>query len=251
MKASTKPTYRSRSLLSTILIAVLLSAAGTAFAEKEKPVRIVAPDAKFRGKTYPEWAAKFWQWMMALPLEGHPMIDDPNFDFTATQSGGVWYWAAPDGPLTRSFTMPEGTAFFLTIRDVETSTLEPVPFFGATEAEQRANSNWFADHIDRVECTINGVNVDNIRDFRFETPQFEFTAPTPWIFAETGGTGTAVGDGYFLMILLPKGKHTITYFGNYHFDAGEAFPGTSEPFTEPFDLPHQATIEITVTGDDQ
>src|SRR5882762_6505804 len=108
-------------LLPILVIAALLSAGGSALAEKHKAVRIVAPDATFRGKTYGEWAARFWQWMMALPLEGHPIIDDPNFDFTAAQSGKVWYWAAPDGPLTRSFSMPEGTALFLTIRDVETS----------------------------------------------------------------------------------------------------------------------------------
>ncbi|HMJ65490.1 MAG TPA: hypothetical protein VK615_09065 [Candidatus Binatia bacterium] len=232
-----------------LLIAALLGAATSAIAEKPKAVTIVPPDAIFRGKTYSEWAAKFWQWMMALPREGHPVIDDPNFDFTAAQSGPVWYWAAPDGPLTRSFTMPEGTAFFLSIRDVETSSLEPAPFFGATEAEQRAGANWFADHINRVECTIDGVNVDNIRDFRFETAQFEFTAPTPWIFADVGGRGTAVGDGYFLMLLFPKGKHTVTYFANFHFEAGEVFPGTTDPLTEPFDLPHQATIEITVGKD--
>jgi len=242
MNALTKLTQRPPALLSTILIAALLTAGGSALAEKHKPVTIVPPDAKFHGKTYSQWAAKFWQWMMALPLEGHPIIDDPNFDFTAAQSGKVWYWAAPDGPLTRTFTMPEGTALFLTIRDVETSTLEDPPFFGATEAEQRAISKWFADRIVSVECQIDGVNVDNIRDYRFSTRQFQFTAPTPWIFAPIGGTGTAVGDGYFLMLLLPKGRHTIHYSGTYRFAPGEFFDNT-----EVVELPHEATIEITVS----
>ena len=51
------------------------------------------------------------------------------------------------------------------------------------------------------------------------------------------------------MILLPEGRHTITYFGNYHFETGEVFPGTSEALAEPLDLPHQATIEITVVDE--
>jgi hypothetical protein len=135
---------------------------------------------------------------------------------------------------------------FLTLRDVETSSLEQPPFFGATEAQQRSNSVWFADHIAVVYCEIDGVPVANLQDFRFQSPQFEFTAPTPWIFGNfdpgpnVGGRGTAVGDGYFLMVELPKGRHTIHYGGTYHFEAGEL--GNDEPF----DLPHDITMEVTV-----
>jgi hypothetical protein len=211
-------------------------------AQAPQEVQIVPPDAKFRGNTYPEWAAAFWQWSLALPLEGHPFLDTPEYDFSAGQKGSVWYWSSPDGPITRTVTMPAGKALFLTIRDVETSTLEEPPFFGVTEEEQRANSEWFADHIVDVFCVIDGKAVENLEDYRFSTPQFQFTAPTPWIFGNVGGKGTAVGDGYFLMLQLPKGKHTIHYGGTFHFDAGELMD-------EPLDLPHDVTIEITVGND--
>lgn len=178
--------------------------------------------------------------MMALPLQGHPAIDDPSFNFSAIQSGNVWYWAAPEGTITRTVTLPADKALFLTIRDVETSTLEDPPFFGATEAEQRSNSTWFADHIVNVFCIIDGVPVDNLQAYRFSTPQFEFTAPTPWIFGATGGTGTSVGEGYFLMLSkFSKGNHTIHYGGTFHFDAGELAD-------EPLDFPHDITIQLTV-----
>ena len=56
--------------------------------------------------------------------------------------------------ITRTVTLPEGKALFLTIRDVETSSLETVDsgFHADTESEQRANSKWFADHIVNVFC---------------------------------------------------------------------------------------------------
>jgi hypothetical protein len=201
---------------------------------------IVRPDAKYRGKTYPEWAAAFWQWSLGLPLEGHPFIDDPEFDFSAHQSGPVWFWSAPDGPLERVVTLPEGKALFLTLRDVECSSLEDPPFFGATEEEQREVAAWFADHIVDVFCTIDGVSVENLQDFRFSTDQFEFDAPTPWIFGATGGAGTAVGDGYFLMLApMSKGHHTIHYGGTFHFEAGELGE-------EPVDFPKDITIQLTV-----
>lgn len=215
---------------------------------------VFPPQSHPYGKSYSQWAAAFWQWSLALPLEGHPFLDspdDPYFDFGAGQSGNVWFWSSPDGPLTRIVTMPEGTALFLTIRDVETSSLETVNsgFHGDTEAEQRANSKWFADHIVDVFCIIDGVAVRNLQAYRFSTPQFEFTAPTPWIFGgpeptdpNIGGTGTSVGDGYFLMLApLSKGKHTIHYGGTFHF--------TLENDGFDADFPHDVTIQLTVVRD--
>jgi hypothetical protein len=234
---------RTWPILSSLLIGALLLAANPALADNPKRERILRPDATFEDKTYNQWAASFWQWMMGLPLEGHPALDTSSFDFSEGQSGDVWYWAAPDGPITRTVTLPAGKAFFLSIRDVETSTLEDPPFFGVTDAEQRANSKWWANHITNVFCIVDGVAVENLQAFRFSTPQFQFTAPTPWIFASLGGTGTSVGDGYFLMFpSLSKGTHTIHYGGTFHFEAGELGD-------DPLDLPHDVTIQLTVARD--
>ena len=124
-----------------LLIAALITVAGaSASMADEKQVTIVPPGAIYHGKTYGEWSAAFWQYALAQPLEGHLFLDTPEFDFSSGQSGDVWYVGAPDGPLTRTVTLPAGKALFLTLRDVETSSLEEPPFFGATEEEQRANS---------------------------------------------------------------------------------------------------------------
>jgi hypothetical protein len=208
------------------------------------PVKIARPDERFHGKTHAEWSAAFWKWTLEYPLQGHPAIDDPSFDFSARQSGDVWFWAAPDGPLTRTVTIPAGKALFLSMRDVETSTLEEFPFFGATEAAQRSNSTWFADHIVNMFCIIDGVAVENLEAYRVVSPQFRFTAPTPWIFgtpgANIGGRGKAVGDGYYLIFSsLPEGTHTIHYGGTFRFAAGELGD-------DAFDLPKDITIQLTV-----
>jgi hypothetical protein len=204
--------------------------------------RILPPEANPYGQSYSEWVAAFWQWALALPVEGHPFsdADEAHFDFAAHQSGQVWFWSAPDGPLTRHVTLPAGKALFLTLRDVEVSSLEEPPFFGATEEEQRDLSEWFADHIVDVFCVIDGVPVQNLADYRFSSPQFQFTAPTPWIFGNTGGNGTSVGDGYYLMLApMSAGHHTIHYGGTFHFEAGELFDF-------PLDLPKDITIEMDV-----
>jgi len=225
-----------------VLIGALLLADQPALAGPDNP-HVIPPNATYQGHTYPEWAGSFWAWALALPVGGHPFLACPK-DFSAGQTGNVWYWAAPDGPATcRDVRLPPGTALFLTIRDIETSSLEQPPFFGATEGEQRANSKFFADHIVDVFCIIDGVPVKNVQAYRFSTPQIQFTAPTPWIFGNTGGTGTSVGDGYYMMLEpLSVGKHTIHYGGTFHFNAGELLP-------DPVDLPKDIIIELTVGED--
>jgi hypothetical protein len=189
-----------------------------------------------------------WQCALERPLEGHPFLDTPEYDFAAGQSGEVWFWSAPDaaadgGPLVRQVTIPKGTALFLTVRDVEVSSLAEPPFFGAPEAEQRAGADYFTDHITEVSVSISGAAVEGVGAYRFDSSQFEFDAPTPWIFdtsGDTGGDDTAVGDGYYLMIKpLAEGTHTIEYSGTFHFDAGELG-------ADPLDLPHSGTIVLNV-----
>ena len=207
--------------------------------------RVMPPNSHPYGKSYEEWVAEFWKWALALPVEGHPFLDDnPDYDFAANQSGKVWFWSAPDGPLTRHATVPAGTAIFLTVRDVEVSSLEEPPFFGATEEEQRERSAYFADRMVDVFVEIDGVPVENLEDYRFQSDQFEFTAPTPWVYGATGGAGTAVGDGYYLMLKpLPVGHHTIHYGGTVHLEPGEL----GDWQTEPLDLVKEITIELDVT----
>ena len=78
-----------------------------------------------------------------------------------------------------------------------------------------------------LSFSLDGNVVDNIGDFRVTSPQFSFTAPTPWIFGATGGTGTATGVGYFVMVApLSVGTHTIHYTGAFKFsEAPEDYLG--------------------------
>jgi hypothetical protein len=157
----------------------------------------------------------------------------------------VWFWAAPDGEVfTRTVTMPHGKAIFLSMLDVEASTLEDPPFYGATAADQAAIASLFADRIADLFLTIDGRPVDDLAACRTANPQIAIDVPTPWIFAPVGGAGTSSGDGYYVIIKpLAIGAHTIHYGGVFHFQAGDFGPGSAA-----FDLPKDTTIELTVEG---
>jgi len=177
------------------------------------------------GRSYSEWSAAYWQWLLSQPVDGHPGTDTPDFDVTDGQSGRVWFLTGPFGVIERDVTIPAGTALFVSLVNVEASTLEEPPFYGATDEDQLAIANGFADYITDLSFTVDDKPVANIDDFRVTSPQFSFTAPTPWLFGATGGTGTATGVGYFVMLApLSIGTHTIHYTGAFKFsDAPEDY----------------------------
>src|SRR5262245_18655717 len=183
----------------TLAIVVGLALGAASLRAAQTP-GVLPPGSNPHGQSYSEWSAAYWQWLLSLPVDGHPGLDTPDFDVTDGQSGRVWFLTGPFGTIDRDVTIPAGTSLFISLVNVEASTLEEPPFYGATAAEQLAIANSFAEFITDLSFTVDGKDVGNIGDFRVTSPQFSFTAPTPWLFGATGGTGTATGVGYFVML---------------------------------------------------
>jgi hypothetical protein len=223
MNASSKP-FLNRGSLWPLFLTVGLAVGALPMGAAQTP-KVMPLDSIAYGRSYSEWSAAYWQWLLSQPVDGHPGTDTPDFDVTDGQSGRVWFLTGPFGVIERDVTIPAGTALFVSLVNVEASTLEEPPFYGATDEDQLAIANGFADYITDLSFTVDDKPVANIDDFRVTSPQFSFTAPTPWLFGATGGTGTATGVGYFVMLApLSIGTHTIHYTGAFKFsDAPEDY----------------------------
>ncbi|WP_336596467.1 hypothetical protein [Paraburkholderia bengalensis] len=180
-----------------------------------------------------------------MPVDGplpHPFLDCSR-PISAGQSGNVWYRSAPDLPgevCDQSATIiPSGTPIFLSTLDDEASSLDAPPFNDTTAAGQLAIAQQFANYIEDLFVTVDGVPVTDVTAYRTTTAQFTFDAPTPWISNTTGGIGTGVGDGYFLMLkLFSPDPHTIHYGGRFHIP--------ESVFGMPVDIAKDTTLMITV-----
>lgn len=80
---------------------------------------IAPPQSHFRGLTYSEWSAAWFQWAYSLPFTDHPLFD--TADCSEGQTGNVWFidgtrGAAGFPPAGRNCTIPAGTALFLALR---------------------------------------------------------------------------------------------------------------------------------------
>jgi hypothetical protein len=206
-------------LIGSMLFAgALVFIAAPGFAAGRATSGVFPPQSHPYGKSYSEWSAAYWQWLFSRPLDGHPGIDSPDLDVTDGQSGRVWFLTGPFGEIERNVTIPAGTSLFISLVNVDASTLEEPPFYATGAEEQLEIANSFAEFITDLSFTVDGKTIQNIEAYRVTSPQFTFTAPSPWLFGDTGGTGTATGVGYFVMLRpLSVGTHTIHYTGAFKF----------------------------------
>lgn len=196
---------------------------------------VISLDTEFRDKTYNQWVISFWRWALELPLSPlpHPFEDCNHRPISAAQSGNVWFWATPNAAQLTcnqvATTIPAGTSIFLSVLDgmsiflpmFDGTTSTDTPPIQTFTANQLKIASAFASDIQDLFCTIDGVSVANLAAYRTTTGPFSFSAPSPWIFGHTGGKGTSVADGYYLLLKpLSAGLHTIHYGGKFVIPAG-------------------------------
>ena len=171
------------------------------------------------GRSYGEWSAAWWQWVLSIPTTVNPLLDATGADCAQGQSGHVWFLAGVlnvSGDATRSCTIPSGTALFFPVINVECSTLEPPPFSGSNETELRSCAHAFS--FTNLQASIDGVPLTNLASYEIDSPLFTFTLPADNVLgiAPAPTSGMSVGNGVYLLLApLPIGEHTLIFGGEY------------------------------------
>lgn len=202
-------------VLVAVLAVTLTSVTDPTYADNKKP-RIIPPNAIFRGKSYGEWAASWWKAVFAVPvIDGqHPVLNGGSFE---GENGMLFLAAVVGAPVTIDVTVRAGTPLFVPIINTECSVLEPDPYHGDDEASLRACANGHIDHTSGLSAKLNGKKVQDLEDYRVESPLFTFgPLPENNLFAffgmdvPAGTTSDAVDAGYYLLLApLPVGEHKL------------------------------------------
>jgi hypothetical protein len=115
-----------------------------------------------------------------------------------------------------ALTIPQGKALFVGMLAAEWSTLEDPE--ADTRQEQLDVARDLADHAVALSGTLDGRALTSPGAYRFQSPQFDFTSPSPNIFYPDGGSGTGSADGYYLFLKpLEPGTHVLHYSGAFVF----------------------------------
>ena len=213
-----------KSTLAAATLALLLTA-NLAMAARDPNQAIVKPEGQYRGDSYAELEAQWWQTMYAIPVVNgqHPLLTGG----AVLSNDVVFLVPAPGTPsnapatTTIDVTIPGSTPIFVPLINAECSTIEPDPFHGDTETQMRACANGHIDNTSSLSATIDAVPVSDLRAFHTQSPLFDFTLPENNVLefqgipAPAGSTAQAVDAGVYLLIRsLPKGTtHTIRVRG--------------------------------------
>ena len=212
MKSTSNVTLKT--YLTAAAMALFL-AGNVAMAARDPNQAIVKPDGQYRGDSYAELEAQWWQSMYATPVVNgqHPLLTGG-----AILSNDVVFLSTAPGASTIDITIPSGASIFVPVVNAECSDIEDDPFHGDTEPEMRACANGHIDNTSNLSATIDSVPVNNLLAYRTQSALFEFTLPENNVLQEPAGTtGQAVDAGVYLLIrpLSKNATHTIRVRGTF------------------------------------
>ncbi len=219
-----RPTGRTISALAALTLLLTTALPAWAGDGNVGNPEIFPPQAHPYGASYEEWAARYWQRLLSLPVDAAsysaPLSDG--------QSGEVWLLASPLGTPpsdTFQFSIPEGKAMLISPLSAWDDNADCPSFTDLTVDELRAEAAAAWSVVSETSCTIDGVTIPGLTNpqdspYLFDSTVFSYTLPDHDNYATVlyGATcianGTtisgAVAEGEFLMIKpLPVGQHTI------------------------------------------
>ena len=229
--------------MAAVALGLLLGTSTTQAAGRNPNPGILPINSHPYGKSYGDWGAAWWAWVLSIPK-----AENPNFDTTGEfcdvgQEGPVWFLAGNfGGENTRTCTVPAGKALFFPIlnnvywspEDLEFVKTTLAPFKGwdltglSDEQILRMGVNWATDHATALSATIDGAPVINPWQYRAESSAFtiELSDAIADFGYAPGPRAPSVADGYWIMLQpLKPGQHTIqfTSAGSYSVASGDPY----------------------------
>ena len=171
-------------------------------------------NSKPYGSTYGEWSAKWWQWVLSIPTQDNPGIDENGEKCAVGQNDpNVWFLAGTGGgQVTRTCTIPAGKAIFFPVLNVECDYLSPDM---KTESDLRKCAKDDQDKATNLQATVDGVAIPNLKTYRVQSPLFNVTYPEDNISGVPPGHTQVISDGYWVLLEpLPAGNHEIRFTGS-------------------------------------
>jgi hypothetical protein len=205
--------------------------------------RVYSVDRRVAGKTYGDWGAEWWKFVLAIPYDRSP-INLAGVECVNDQRGPVHFlFGTSGGSATRSCTVPARKPIFFPLLNSFNDFPCPDPAFAPAAGQSMEDfltagiDPIFSNLVVALEATLDGDPLESLFSFRATSRLATFTgdlsqqAIDPCI---TGAPQVGVADGYWLMLRpLKRGRHDL------HFRGAMDFFGT------PFET--EVTYSLTVT----
>ncbi|MGZ5489766.1 MAG: hypothetical protein ACXW2E_05515 [Nitrososphaeraceae archaeon] len=171
--------------------------------------------------------ADWWKWVIAIPSESNPLLDETGDNCDVNQQGPVWFLVGTPGDTTtgnlttgdaeRDCVIPEGKKILFPIFNTFCSELNDQISGPQVEEGLRQCAEDIINEVDILEASIDGKSITNFEKFRVQSPLFTISIPEDNAFGITNFTNIpqkAISDGYWVEVKgLDPGEHTIEFTG--------------------------------------
>lgn len=168
------------------------------------------------GKTWEEWTAKWWQWLLSIPRNHNPGLDQTgeNFDLNQLDPNVLFLAGALAGfaPVERTITINTGKAVLFPVINFITSYAEEPSLKSEEALLSHAKSN--IDDISKKEANINGVNFTDLEKYRVQSKVFDVTFPEDNVYGLRPGPTMGASDGYWIFLKPLPGTYDIRIAGS-------------------------------------
>jgi hypothetical protein len=179
----------------------------------------VAADGGAQADRLGTLSAAWWQWAFSIPASVNPLTDATGVRCGVGQHGRTWFLGGSlntSGRVTRTCTIPAGTAILIPAINAECSTIEGN---GRTERALRRCARDQMRPVTSVEASVDGRPV---RPVRARSGLFRFTLPPGNVLDKPPSAkpnpSPAVADGYWVLLgPLSPGRHVIKTKGTAVF----------------------------------
>ncbi|MCA1704009.1 MAG: hypothetical protein LC808_12380 [Actinobacteria bacterium] len=196
---------------------------------------LFSPDSHPYGKSYAQWAANWFEWLVEIPAAEHPSLNPDNCD--KDQSGKVWFLAPSfGGHLKVDCTVPAGKAIF--VSPGGGFCTEALSGFRTYRDLLRCAREDFRT-VSNIEISIDGRPVRHRHAYKGITRPFTVELPEGNFFGVPAQTSRTVLIGFFYILrpFKPGTTHVI-----------KVSDVLSPEGTEPFEA--SATYHVTITPRD-
>lgn len=199
---------KKHNLIELFLVLMLLAAIAPTYADDNG-------QPKIHGKTYGEWSAKWWQWLRSIPAQSNPLLGSGQVDCSIEQSGPVVFLAGTTGgdPVVRECSVPKGKELFFSPLNAMyyNDPADPLPH--PNVAEKRIALDGFLSSACNLNITVDGEKLlfSAVAIARTQSPTFRINIGDDDVFGGTAGAidNKVVSDGFWVMLRMPKGTHTL------------------------------------------
>jgi hypothetical protein len=173
-------------------------------------------ESKPFGKSWEEWAASWCKWLLSLPKDVNPSLDDTGENcFQNQEDPNVWYLGGSFGnivPIIRFCRIPKHRAILFPILEKEDSFAEDVDL--KYESDLRLRAKEFMDRVRKLQVTVDGIRLQELHKYRVQSSIFDLNFPTNCVYDVEPGFTKAVCDGYWVFLRpLSAGQHEIQFSG--------------------------------------